>query len=151
MVKSSYNKVIRIKEGYKINMSKVKLLVAGLLILPVFSFAIAGSGPMVTEVAAQPESLKKGAEDAKATGAPEAIDGDSGVVTDMVNLFLYIIGIIAVIMLIFGGFQYLTSAGNQEKVKSAKNTILYAIIGLVIAIFAYAIINWVITQTGDGA
>lgn len=128
-------------------MKKVKFLLAGLLILPVFSFVVAETASVT--VGAQPTSLVDGAAAAQADGAPEDIDGEDGVVRDIINLFLYIIGIIAVIMLIYGGFQYLTSAGSSDKVKNAKNTILYAIIGLVIAIFAYAIVNWVIGQVGD--
>lgn len=61
----------------------------------------------------------------------------------IVNIMLYIIGIISVIMIIFAGIKYATSTGSQEKVTSAKNTLLYAIVGLVVAIFAYAIVNWV--------
>jgi hypothetical protein len=47
-------------------------------------------------------------------------------------------------MLIYGGIRYTTSGGNANSVTAAKNTILYAIIGLVVAIFAYAIVNWVL-------
>jgi ABC-type Fe3+ transport system permease subunit len=53
-------------------------------------------------------------------------------------------------MLIWGGIRYTTSAGNQNSVTAAKNTILYAIIGLVVAVFAYAIVNWVIDFGGSG-
>lgn len=64
-------------------------------------------------------------------------------IKDIVNIMLYIVGIIAVIMLILGGIKYATSAGDSAKVTSAKNTIIYSIVGLIIAIFAYAIVNWV--------
>ena len=59
---------------------------------------------------------------------------------------LWLIGILSVIMLIFGGIKYATSGGDANKVTSAKNTIMYAIIGLVVAFFAWAIVNWVITS-----
>jgi len=55
-----------------------------------------------------------------------------------------VIGAICVIMLIWGGIRYTTSAGNSANVTSAKNTIMYAIIGLIIAFLAYAIVNWVL-------
>ena len=64
---------------------------------------------------------------------------------DVVNFLLYLIGAIAVIMLIFGGFRYVTSGGDGSAITSAKNTILYAVIGLAVAIIAYAIVNFVIT------
>ena len=64
----------------------------------------------------------------------------------IINTILYIIGILAVVMVIIGGVQYTTSGGDQAKVTKAKNTILYGIIGLVIAILAYAIVNFVIVK-----
>ena len=127
-------------------MKKIKLMIAGLLILPFFS--LAAGQVLVPEVGAQ---VRDGVDTAQGDGVPDELDGEDGVVTQIINVFLYIIGIISVIMLIFGGFLYITSAGNPEKVKNAKNTIMYAIIGLIIAIFAYAIINWVVTQTEGAA
>ena len=67
-------------------------------------------------------------------------------VTKVINAVLYVIGILAVVMVIIGGVQYTTSGGDQAAVTKAKNTILYGIIGLVIAILAYAIVNFVITK-----
>lgn len=61
----------------------------------------------------------------------------------IINVLLFIVGAIAVIMLIWGGIRYATSAGNAASVTSAKNTIVYAVVGLVIASLAYAIVNWV--------
>ncbi len=57
-----------------------------------------------------------------------------------------ILGGIAVIMIVFGGFMYTTSAGDAGKVKNAKNTILYAVVGLIVAIFATAIVSFVATS-----
>ena len=67
------------------------------------------------------------------------------IVKNIINVLLYIIGIVAVVMIIFGGFQYITSSGDAAKVTKAKNTILYGSVGLVIAVLAYAIVNFVIT------
>lgn len=72
------------------------------------------------------------------------IGGDGSIFNLVVNVLLFIIGAISVIMLIFGGIRYTTSAGNAASVTAAKNTIMYAIIGLVIAFLAYAIVNWVL-------
>ena len=63
---------------------------------------------------------------------------------DIVNVMLYIIGAIAVIMIVIGGIRYVTSNGDSGSVKSAKDTILYAVIGLIIAILAYSIVNFVV-------
>jgi hypothetical protein len=63
----------------------------------------------------------------------------------VVNVLLFVNGIISVIMIIVGGLRYVTSAGNASAVTGAKNTIIYAVIGLVVAFLAFAIVNWVLT------
>lgn len=68
-------------------------------------------------------------------------------VDHVVNLLSVAVGIAAVIMLIIGGFRYVTSSGNQETVKAAKNTITYALIGLVIVALAQLIVNFVLNKT----
>jgi hypothetical protein len=62
------------------------------------------------------------------------------------NVLLFIIGAISVIVIIIGGIRYVTSGGDQANIKAAKDTILYAVIGLVVAFLAYAIVNFVTTQ-----
>ncbi len=90
-------------------------------------------------------TLQEGAQAAQCDGCPSNLFGDDGVFKQITNTILYIVGIIAVIMLIIGGIKYVISGGDAKKVTDAKNTILYAIIGLVIAFFAYAIVNFVIS------
>lgn len=70
-----------------------------------------------------------------------------GILNDIINIFSIIVGIVAVIMIIFGGFKYITSAGNQESVKSARQTLIYAIIGLVIVALAQVIVRFVLHET----
>lgn len=87
------------------------------------------------------------AEEAKA--GVDAIGGESTTdlptfIKTVINLLLFIIGVIAVIYVIIGGIKYVTSNGDAAAVKSAKDTILYAIIGIVVAVMAYAIVNWII-------
>jgi ABC-type Fe3+ transport system permease subunit len=64
----------------------------------------------------------------------------------IVNILLYILGAIAVVMIVIGGIRYTTSNGDSSAITSAKNTILYSVIGLVVAILAYSIVNFVLTQ-----
>lgn len=64
----------------------------------------------------------------------------------VVNVLLFLIGAIAVIVIVIGGIKYVTSDGDPGKIKSAKDTILYAIVGIVIALLAYALVNFVITS-----
>lgn len=68
----------------------------------------------------------------------------SGAIKDIINLLLFILGAIAVIMIVIGGIKYTTSNGDASNVKSAKDTIMYAVIGLVVAMLAYAIVNFVV-------
>lgn len=64
----------------------------------------------------------------------------------IVNILLFLIGAIAVIVIIIGGLKYVTSDGDSSKIKSAKDTILYAVVGIIIALLAYALVNFVITS-----
>lgn len=89
-----------------------------------------------------------GAEAARANGMPADLIGTSGVFTKITNTVLFAVGIISVIMLIVGGLRYIISGGDSKKVTDAKNTIMYAIIGLIIAILAFAIVNFVISAVG---
>lgn len=89
-------------------------------------------------------TLKEGAEAAKCDSCPADLFGDQGVFRQITSTILYIVGIIAVIMLIWGGIRYVISGGDSKKVTDAKNTVLYAIIGLIISFLSYAIINFVI-------
>lgn len=75
-----------------------------------------------------------------------SVDGSSweGFRDSVINTLIYAVGIIATIMIIVSGIRYVTSAGDPARVNSAKSGILYAVIGLVIAIMAYAIVNFVI-------
>lgn len=65
----------------------------------------------------------------------------------IVNTLSLIVGIVAVIMIIIGGLKYITSSGDSNNVSSAKNTILYAIIGLVIVVLAQVIVRFVLSKT----
>ncbi|MDO4902589.1 MAG: pilin [bacterium] len=72
--------------------------------------------------------------------------GDGGIFTTIINVMLFIIGALSVIMLIYGGIRYTISRGDSGEVNNAKNTILYAIVGLIVSILAYAIVNFVVTE-----
>lgn len=67
----------------------------------------------------------------------------------IVNYLSAIVGIIAVIMIIIGGLRYITSGGNDQNVTSAKNTILYAIIGLLIVALAQIIVHFTLSRVAN--
>ncbi len=70
-------------------------------------------------------------------------------VINIINWALGLLGLIAVIFVLYGGYYWLTSAGNEERVTKAKRIILNAVIGIVIILFAWAIVNFVIKSTND--
>ena len=73
-------------------------------------------------------------------------DNVFSILKSVINILLTVVGIVAVILIIVGGLRYITSAGDQSQITGAKNTILYAVIGLIIAAMAFAIVNYVITN-----
>jgi hypothetical protein len=81
------------------------------------------------------------------TGCTEQDTGLQGTVKTVINVLSVIVGIAAVIMIIVAGFRYITSGGKQESVTGAKNTILYAVVGLVIVALAQVIVRFVLTRT----
>lgn len=74
-------------------------------------------------------------------------------VKNIINVILGILGVVAVLVIILGGFYFLTSQGDAAKVTKGKNTILYGVVGLVIALLAFAIVNFVMDSlfSGSGA
>lgn len=67
-------------------------------------------------------------------------------IKQLVNVLLYIVGTLAVVMIIVSGVFYVISSGDAGRVAKAKNTLMYSIVGLVVAFLAFAIVNWVFTQ-----
>lgn len=76
----------------------------------------------------------------------ELINGDGAVFNQIVQLVLLIVGAIAVLMLIVGGIRYIVSGGDSSAVEGAKNTILYAIIGIIIVFLSYAAVEFLISN-----
>ena len=82
-----------------------------------------------------------------ATSAGTSTPTDANVVIkNVTNIMFFIICAVSVIMLIYGGIRYTTSGGNANNVTAAKNTIMYSIVGLIIAILAFAVVNFVVKQ-----
>lgn len=96
-------------------------------------------------------AIQAGAQAAQGAGQPAELFGDGGVITTVTNTLLFVVGALAVIMIIFGGIRYATSAGNASSVTAAKNTILYAIVGLIVAFLAFAAVNWVLSALTGGS
>lgn len=72
--------------------------------------------------------------------------GEGSLWNSILNVFTYVIGAVAVLMMLVGAFRYVTSAGDAAQVSGAKNTIMYSAIGIVVAISANALVNFVLTN-----
>ena len=119
-------------------------------ILLAFGLILAFATPIVTTSnVLNSQAYAEGAADLIQKGADSTGQKDSrsagDLAKDFVNIMLFAVGILAVIMLIWGGIRYVLSGGDSGAVSSAKKTILYAVVGLIVAILAYAIVNFVIT------
>jgi len=96
-------------------------------------------------------TIQAGADASHGESQPSNLFGAAGIFTTISSTLLYIIGALSVIMIIVGGLRYVVSGGNTASVTAAKNTILYAIVGIVVALLAYAIINFVLGSLLPGA
>lgn len=92
-----------------------------------------------------PDAAQSDAADVVSNSSNSSTSLDT-VVNRVVSILFIIIGIISVLMIIVGGIRYATSNGDQSAIKSAKNTILYAVVGLVVALLAFAIVNFVVAR-----
>jgi hypothetical protein len=122
----------------------IKQYTAG--ILAAFLLAIAGMFSIAMPAHAA-QNVFQGCDGATdSTVCNNKTDDAKPMITAVINTILLILGIIAVLMIIIGGIRYTISGGDSGAVQSAKNTILYAVIGLVIAMLAFAIVNFVIAR-----
>lgn len=81
---------------------------------------------------------------AKPTGQEDKV---ANIIRTVINIFSAVVGAVSVVMIILGGFKYITSGGDSNNVSGAKNTILYAIVGLVIVAFAQIIVQFVLERS----
>jgi heme/copper-type cytochrome/quinol oxidase subunit 2 len=65
----------------------------------------------------------------------------------LINVFSVVVGIVAVIMIIYGGFRFITSGGDANATKNARNTILFAIVGIVVVLISQAIVQFVLLNS----
>lgn len=91
-----------------------------------------------------------GAAAAKGSDQPAVLFGDGGIFAQVTNVMLFIVGAISVIMIIIGGLRYVLSGGDSANVSAAKNTILYAIVGIIVALLAYAAVNFITGTFANG-
>ncbi len=92
-----------------------------------------------------------------ASVAPELCDGGHGesdlydIISNVINVLFVVVGVVAVIVIIYGGIIYMTATGDPGKIAAAKKAIMYSVIGLIIAISAFAIVNFILLALDNGA
>ena len=127
-------------------MKRLKLFILSLV--TVFSF---GSAALVPAMASA-DSAAKDAACAAIGGCDQdtTTDGSKSKVTNVIQTFInilsWVVGVVSVIMIIIGGFKFITSGGDSAKVKSAREAVIYALVGLVIVALAQVIVAFVINN-----
>jgi len=128
----------------------IKKLLSAALLVPALVLGVGLFAQPVPAHAAFDKGLGDGAQSAQGKdqqGDAASLFGDGGqggIFRTITNVMLFIIGAVSVIMLIIGGLRYVVSGGDSTAVQNAKNTILYAIVGIIVAILAFAVVNFVI-------
>lgn len=134
----------------KIRMIAAALLLAGFVFAPI-------GGP----AAAQAYDFFKPCNDSGSTGSTvcqdknqtqsttdNSIYGPNGIINKIANIIAIIVGVVAIIVIIVAGIQYMLSTGDPTKVNNAKNAILYALVGLVVAFLARTLVVFIIQKLG---
>ena len=126
-------------------MKRIKLIISSLA----FAFAVVTAGVVVQPALAQtPEQSACQGSGGTWTGTTctQGTRTVPGTIKNVGNILIFITGSISVLMIIIGGLRYTLSGGDQGTINGAKNTILYAVVGLVVSIAAYAIVNLVLSN-----
>lgn len=123
---------------------KKSIISIAIMTCAVFGVSVLSTASLSGGVSAQ---VSKGIDTATTSEMKgKSIDGDKGLIKTVVNVLLWAVGALSVIMIIFSGFRYITSAGDTSKTKSAQSTLIYSVVGLIVAIMAWAIVNMVINR-----
>ncbi len=118
--------------------SKAKVLTAVMCLAMVFAAVSPVSLPVYAD---SKDEVQNGANMANGGGGSNQNLPD--IITTIINVMLFIAGALAVIMIIYGGIRYITAHGDEKQVKVAKDTIVYSVTGLIIAILAYALVTFI--------
>lgn len=127
-------------------LKKIKLIIASLSVIGLFGLSPATA---VYADAAQDacDGIKILDRTAQCDNSNRAQSGFNSTIRRVINILSIVIGAVSVVMIIIGGFRYIVSGGDSSATKSAKDTIMYAVIGLVVVLFAQIIVTFVISNT----
>ena len=140
------------------NMLVTVLSVATMVAVPLAAPALVSaqptpSGANIQDCVSQGTDLNagnNGATSCTPADTQQANTNINDIIRTVINIFSIVVGVVAVIMIIVGGFRYITSGGDSSNVSSAKNTIIYALIGLVIVALAQFIVQFVLNKVTNG-
>jgi ABC-type Fe3+ transport system permease subunit len=119
-----------------------RILFASLLLVVTFTVVYSNLSVGATTV----DEVRNGVNGAGGGGGTNEGSKVTGTIKIITNTLLFIVGVAAVIMIVVAGLRLVTANGDANTVSQAKNTIIYAIIGIVVAALAYAIVNFIINQ-----
>lgn len=125
-------------------MKRIQILIAAFIVSAGIGAAAFAPASYAASCSSPKDCAQDGVDEASGGGGSTADVED--IIELIVKVLLYIIGAVSVIMIIIGGIKYTVSNGDSSAVTSAKNTILYSVIGLLVAIFAYAIVSFVVSK-----
>ncbi len=120
-----------------------KILIAAALLAPALVPATVSAADADIQNSLKQGSCLDVSAECETQGSEEDINN---LIATVINIFSVVVGVVAVIMIIIGGLKYITSSGDSNNVTSAKNTILYAIIGLVVVALAQFIVKFVLQR-----
>ncbi len=127
---------------------KIWMLALGLVgVMSLLPSAVALAADPPTPADSACDGIKILDPDAKCKNPSEGKKGFNSIVNTIINIFSVVVGAVSVIMIIIGGFRYVISGGDSSATKSAKDTIMYAVIGLVVVLFAQVIVIFVLSST----
>lgn len=117
------------------------LALTGLLLVPA-TVAAAPYGTFAAETDA-----KKAIQDGLETGGPDTGVAVEDIIKIALQILSFVAGIIAVIMIIIAGFKFMTGGGDPSSIASARSTLLYAIVGIIVVVFAQLVVRFVLERT----
>ena len=109
------------------------------MVMPVTAFAVCN--PIQTGINS---GINNATGSSSTCGASTTNGGLTNLAKKVVNIFSIVVGVVAVIMIIYGGFRYITSGGDTGNVGNAKNTLIFAVVGLIIVALAQFIVHYVL-------
>lgn len=123
------------------NKFKIYILAVTLAILGIFSFSTLPTSALDQKAKS---GFEKGITESGGSGANK--NALNKPIQEVINILLYVAGVAAVIVIVIGGIRYITSDGDANQANQSKKVIIYAVVGLVVVVFSYAIVNFILEQ-----